>query len=133
MIAAMASEMKRHGVRVTRLASALSPPCFSFEGVFHWSDSWLPLHRSAPDAAALARLDEPAPNPAARELVARLRAMTVDLFRAHGAASNQIGRTYPFMPVLRDEPADLLRAIKLAVDPHNLMNPGVLGFPCSSR
>ena len=133
MIAAMASEMKRHGVRVTRLASALSTPCFSFEGVFHWSDSWLPLHRSAPDAAALARLDEPAPNPAARELVARLRAMTVDLFRAHGAASNQIGRTYPFMPVLRDEPADLLRAIKLAVDPHNLMNPGVLGFPCSSR
>lgn len=131
MIAGMADEMDRHGVRVTRLASALHAPCFSFEGVFHWHDSWLPLHRSAPDAAVLERLREPAANPAARALVARLRDMTVNLFREHGAASNQLGRTYPFMSVLRGEPAALLLAIKRAVDPRNLMNPGVLGFPDS--
>jgi FAD/FMN-containing dehydrogenase len=129
MIAGMAGEMERLGVRVTRLASAHAAPCFSFEGVFHWHDTWLPLHRSAPDPAHLARLTEPAANPEARALVERLRDMTIDLFRQHGAASNQIGRSYPFLPVLRDEPAALLMAIKQALDPRNLMNPGVLGFP----
>lgn len=129
MIARMAPEMDRNGVRVTRLASAHAAPCFSFEGVFHWRDAWLPLHRRAPDPAVLARVAEPAPDLAARALVERLRAMTIDLFRQHGAASNQLGRAYPFLPALRDEPAALLRAIKQAVDPHNLMNPGVLGFP----
>lgn len=129
MIAGMAGEMERLGVRVTRLASAHAAPCFSFEGVFHWHDTWLPLHRSAPDPAHLARLTEPAANPEARALVERLRDMTIDLFRRHGAASNQIGRSYPFLPVLRDEPAALLMAIKQALDPRNLMNPGVLGFP----
>ena len=129
MIAGMAGEMERLGVRVTRLASAHAAPCFSFEGVFHWQDTWLPLHRSAPDPAHLARLTEPAANPEARALVKRLRDMTIDLFRQHGAASNQIGRGYPFLPVLRDAPAALLMAIKQALDPRNLMNPGVLGFP----
>ena len=128
LIAQVAEEMDRHDVRVTRLASALATPCFSFEGVFHWRDSWLPLHHSAPDAAHIARLAEPAANPAARALVERLREMTVALFHDHGAASNQIGRTYPFLSALRDEPAAVLRAIKQAVDPRNLMNPGVLGF-----
>lgn len=129
MIAAMADEMDRHGVRVTRLASVLAAPCFSFESVFHWRDCWLPLHRSAPDKAVLANLKEPGPNLAARALVERLRTMTVELFREHGAASNQLGRTYPFMSALRPEPAGLLQAIKRSVDPRNLMNPGVLGFP----
>lgn len=129
MIAGMAEEMAEAGVRVTRLASALASPSFSFEAVFHWRDAWLPLHRTAPDAAYRATLQEPAPDPAAFALVNRLRAMTVALFRDLGAASNQIGRTYPFLTALREEPAELLLAIKSALDPRNLMNPGVLEFP----
>lgn len=129
MIAGHAGEMDACGVRVTRLASALATPAFSFEGVFHWRDAWLPLHRTAPDKTFRARLSEPAEDLQARELVNHLRRETVELFRQFGAASNQIGRTYPFLPVLRAEPASLLLAIKRAVDPGNLMNPGVLGFP----
>lgn len=133
MIAGMADEMAAAGVRVTRLASALATPSFSFEAVFHWADAWLPLHRSAPDARHLAALREPAPNPVAHALVDRLREMTVALFRDHGAASSQIGRTYPFLSVLRDEPAELLKAVKATLDPGNLMNPGVLEFPSARR
>lgn len=129
MISGMADEMAAAGVHVTRLASALATPSFSFEAVFHWRDTWLPLHRSAPDASYRATLQEPPHNPAGFAMVNRLRAMTVELFRNLGAASNQIGRTYPFISALREEPADLLLAVKSALDPRNLMNPGVLDFP----
>ena len=131
IIASHQAGMEKAGVRVTRLASAFSNHCFSFEGVFHWRDSWLPLHRSAPDSAHVARFDEPGPDPAAREMVETLRRETVDLFRRLGAASNQIGRTYPYLSALLPETRDLLLAIKRAVDPDMRMNPGVLEFPFS--
>ncbi|KKW90821.1 hypothetical protein YP76_19385 [Sphingobium chungbukense] len=128
MIAPHAEEMAAHGVRYTRLVSALANHCFSFEPVFHWQDRWQPLHRSAPDPAHLAAFEEPVPNPQGRALVDRLRRETVDLFRSLGAASNQIGRTYPFRAALSPAPDHLLSTIKQALDPRGLMNPGVLGF-----
>lgn len=123
-----AAAMARHGVTVTRLCSALGSLAFSFECVFHWPDAWLPLHRHAPDADWLAGLTEPSPNPAARELVETLRAGTVTLFRDLGAASNQIGRTYPYLDAFSPATATLLKQVKAALDPQGLMNPGVLGF-----
>lgn len=126
--ASFAQDMAARGVTITRLASALGNHCFSFEPVFHWQDSWTPLQRAAADAAHLARFTEPAPDPAARALVDRLRRETVDLFRRLGAASNQIGRTYPFRSALSPAPEALLAKLKDAVDPRRLMNPGVLGF-----
>ncbi|MBV6423655.1 MAG: hypothetical protein NAOJABEB_01456 [Steroidobacteraceae bacterium] len=128
MLAPRLPAMRSHGVSVTRLCSALGSLAFSFECVFHWPDAWLPLHRAAPDPAWLATLAEPAPNPAARELVATLRADTVALFRDLGAASNQIGRTYHFLDALAPAPAALLAQLKRALDPRGLMNPGVLGL-----
>ena len=128
LVAPQAAAMARLGVSVTRLCSALGSLAFSFECVFHWSDAWLPLHRAAPDPAWLAGLVEPPPNPAARALVAELRASTVAFFRELGAASNQIGRTYPFIEALQPATATLLRQLKTQLDPKGLMNPGVLGL-----
>ncbi|WP_176593935.1 FAD-binding oxidoreductase [Sphingobium sp. EM0848] len=128
MIAPHAEEMAACGVSHTRLVSALANHCFSFEPVFHWQDSWQPLHRIAPEPVHLAGFTEPAPNPAGRMLVDRLRQQTVELFHSLGAASNQIGRTYPFRAALSPAPEQLLLTIKQALDPRGLMNPGVLGF-----
>ena len=133
MIAPYADEMNEKGVRITRLASALSNHCYSFEPVFHWKDSWLPLHRSAPEPAHVRKFEEPLANPEARALVNVLRHKTVNLFRDFGAASNQIGRTYPFLSALSDEPRGLLLTLKQYLDPKGLMNPGVLGFPTDNR
>ncbi len=128
MIAPYRPEMEAKGVYFTRLASALANHCFSFEPVFRWKDSWLPRHSSAADASHLASISEPAPNPEAQALVNTLRGETVELFRRLGAASNQIGRSYPFREALSPTPEKLLKDIKSLVDPEGRMNPGVLGF-----
>lgn len=128
-----AEEMQALGVRMTRLASALSNHCYSFEPVFHWKDSWLPLHRNAPDPSHISKFEEPAANPDARVLVDTLRHETVNLFRDIGAASNQIGRVYPFLSALSDEPRNLLLTLKQCLDPKGLMNPGVLEFPITKE
>ncbi|MEO8778128.1 MAG: FAD-binding oxidoreductase [Rhodanobacter sp.] len=116
------------GVRVTWLCSALGNHSFSFEAVFHWFDTWLPLHRQKADPVLLASFTRPLPNPVARALVATLREETCVLFRDNGGASSQIGRTHPFMEILDPAPAALLRGLKTQLDPRRHMNPGVLGL-----
>jgi FAD/FMN-containing dehydrogenase len=107
---------------------AVSSFAFSYEPVFHWHDEWLPIHRRAPEPSYLAKLTEPRSNPAAAELVAKLRELLVACFAARGAASNQIGKSYPYSPSMLPAPRALLGALKRQVDPRGLMNPGVLGM-----
>jgi len=128
LIAAHSTAIERCGVRVTYLCSALCNYSFSFEAVFHWQDSWQPLHAAALPPARLQMLTPGSDNPDARALVAQLRQQTCALFAQMGGASNQIGRTYPFLSEMDDAPARLLRDIKHLCDPHGRMNPGVLGL-----
>jgi hypothetical protein len=76
----------------------------------------------------LAKFDRPAPNPGARELVARVRAELVQMFAEMGAASNQIGKTYLYRESLDPATERILSAMKTVVDPHTRLNPGALGF-----
>lgn len=120
--------MQAQGVRVTYLCSALGNHSFSFEAVFHWADAWHPIHEARLSAAARSRIPRPAADPVARTLVAELRERTCALFAEAGGASNQIGRTYPFLDVLDAAPVALLRTVKRHLDPQRRMNPGVLGL-----
>jgi hypothetical protein len=76
----------------------------------------------------LAGFKRPAPNPAARELVQRLRGELVKLFAELGAASNQIGKTYLYRESLDPATDRLLASLKASVDPKGNLNPGGLGF-----
>ncbi len=118
----------QHGVVVSRLLTVISNHAFSYEPVFNWQDSWLPMHHEKLSPDAKKKLTEPKPNPKARELVMNVRQEIIDIFRDFGAASNQIGRTYPYAEVLHPEPLKLLLDIKGSVDPQNIMNPGALGI-----
>ncbi|MCC5869177.1 MAG: FAD-binding oxidoreductase [Gammaproteobacteria bacterium] len=129
VIAPYRARMETHGVTTTQLLIAISNHAFSVEPVLHWRDEWLPIHRSSPDDDHLATLEEPAADPATRALVADIRAALVAMFAEHGAASNQLGKTYPHLEMLRPETAALLRGIKRQLDPDGLVNPGVLGLP----
>ncbi len=128
LIASYAAPMQSHGITVSRLMIAVSNHAFSYEPVLHWHDAWLPIHRRAPQPSHLAGLREPAEDPQARALVHEIRARLVQLFAEHGAASNQVGRTYPYVDVLRPESAAFVRRIKQAADPYGCLNPGALGL-----
>ncbi len=128
LLAPYESAMQAHKITLSQLMIAISNHAFSYEPVFHWYDEWLPVHRRSPDPGHLAKLQEPAANPEARALVHEIRAKLVALFAEMGAASNQIGKTYPYLESLQPETADTLRALKAALDPKGLMNPGALGL-----
>ena len=127
-LAPHAARMQANGVWMSHLLIAIGSNAFSFEPVFHWHDRWLPMHETMPSAATLAKLPRPVANPAATELVAELRQVLIEEFVRLGAASNQIGKTYPYLSVLSAEPAELLTELKRVVDPQGLVNPGALGF-----
>ncbi|MBL0123745.1 MAG: FAD-binding oxidoreductase [Betaproteobacteria bacterium] len=118
--------MDAAGVTVTLLLSAISNHVFSYECVFRWLDSWLPLHKAA--HPALNRFIEPQPNPAARAVIAQVRSAVVKYFFDIGAASAQIGRTYPYFEALAPSTRTLVESLKRIVDPFNKMNPGALGI-----
>jgi FAD/FMN-containing dehydrogenase len=120
--------MQASGVSVSLLVTALTPHWLSYEPVLHWSDSWLPLHRSAPQVQAGA-VSEPPANEAGRAAAMALRADLLDCFSELGAAHTQLGRTYPLLPALEPATAALLLSLKKTLDPGGVMNPGALGMP----
>ncbi|MBL8201747.1 MAG: FAD-binding oxidoreductase [Chromatiales bacterium] len=126
MIEGYRERMAAARVTCSTLYTAMNTHAFSFEAVYHWPDRWLPLHRATADPAFLAKLPADTPNPAGYALVAELRERTLDLFDELGVASNQLGRTYRYYDNLAPETRGLLDALKTALDPEGLMNPGVL-------
>ncbi|MCC5860656.1 MAG: FAD-binding oxidoreductase [Gammaproteobacteria bacterium] len=121
--------MAEHGISTSLVLIAIANHAFSVEPVLHWRDEWLPIHRQTAEPDHLAQLDTPSADPAARAMVGEIRAALVGLFAQHGAASNQLGKLYPYMEALEPATADLVAGLKQLVDPGGAMNPGVLGLP----
>ena len=127
-MAEFAQDFATHGVWMSHLLIAVGQQAFSFEPVFHWHDSWLPMHERMPRAELLASLQRPAENLAARTVVERARERMLRVFVDLGAASNQIGRTYPYLESLQQPQRRMIQELKAQLDPGNKMNPGVLGL-----
>ena len=115
------------GVTMSFLYIAIAQHVFSYEPVLRWFDEWLPVHRHVPEPEFLNELEEPSPNHEGRALVDEVRSKIVDVFAEFGAASNQIGKTYPMLASLNPDSRSVLRALKKELDPEGLINPGVLG------
>lgn len=122
------AEMKRLGVEAGALLAAVSRSACLIESVFFWPDAIEELHRRSVEAGHLAKLRRFPTNVEARGLVEQLRAEVVTIFAALGATHLQVGRTYPLAASHDLRAWEILRAVKTAVDPHNLMNPGGLGL-----
>ncbi|WP_419814507.1 FAD-binding oxidoreductase [Glacieibacterium sp.] len=128
LIARHQAALDAKGVVVSRLLTVIGNHVFSYEPVFNWHDSWLPVHHASVSATMKARVAEPVPDLDARALVMQVREAIVALFAAMGAQSNQIGRTYRYADIMRPESRALLAGIKRLVDPDNRVNPGALGL-----
>ena len=121
-------EMERIGVSVSRLFIAIGTHAFSYEPVFHWYDSWLPIHKRIPEKSYITKIKEPKENVDAALLVEKLRREMVELFASLGASSNQIGKTYLYSEMLNPNTLSLLKSIKNYLDPNAQLNPGVIGL-----
>ena len=86
-----------------------------------------PILAKARSAIVEGGLTEPEANPEGRALVDEIRSAIVDVFAEFGAASNQIGKTYPMLASLNPETRAVLSALKAELDPDELVNPGALG------
>ncbi|MDH7973263.1 FAD-binding oxidoreductase [Sphingomonas sp. AR_OL41] len=98
------------------------------EPVFYWDDHQYYHHNRVEESSDLSQLDPPAPPPAATQLVASIRESLVAIFRKHGCAHVQIGKSYPWLDTRAAPLHDLAMAMKAAVDPRRLVNPGSLGL-----
>lgn len=66
--------------------------------------------------------------PVAREAAVELRRELTARLDAIGGVHMQLGKYYPYLPVLEDGSRGLVSAIKRALDPHGVFNPGALGL-----
>jgi FAD/FMN-containing dehydrogenase len=122
------AEIRRHGIGIGYLCGVIGCSATNIEPVFYWRDELLPMHRLHVEDRLLAKMQTFSPNPEARAFVDVLRREMQTLFREAGGTHFQVGKSYPYKAALRPEAWDLLTAIKDAVDPRRLMNPGALGL-----
>ncbi|MFZ4110067.1 MAG: FAD-binding oxidoreductase [Polymorphobacter sp.] len=120
--------MDAHGIFTGAMFMAVGASAFIYEPTFYWPDARTIFHDRMVPAAHLAELPAYAPSDAARALVERMKHDVIDLMHAHGGAHLQIGKVYPLLEGRNPASVMLLRAIKAALDPHDILNPGALGL-----
>jgi FAD/FMN-containing dehydrogenase len=124
----MDAQFQSHRVSTGYLVTTLGTTGYLIEPVFFWPEERFAIHDETVEPHYLKRLPKHDPNPGATGLVKTARARILDIFEKSGAAHFQIGRTYRYAQTRDPAQLALLRAVKSALDPRNLMNPGVLGL-----
>jgi FAD/FMN-containing dehydrogenase len=118
--------LAEHKIRIGYLMSTIAHQATLIEPVFYWSDGHTEYHKRVVEADYLKKCGEPAANPSATKAVAQLKRETADLMRNLGCTHFQIGKFYSYREGRNPASLALFDAIKVALDPKGLMNPGVL-------
>jgi FAD/FMN-containing dehydrogenase len=126
--AANAEVMAAHHIHTGTMFMAVGPTGFVYEPTFYWHDARTIFHERMVPADHLASLATYAPAPAARAEVDRMKHDVIDLMHAHGGAHFQIGKVYPWGEGRNPAALALVHAIKAALDPRGILNPGALGL-----
>jgi FAD/FMN-containing dehydrogenase len=119
-------DMQRLGIWCGCMFMAMGTSAFLYELAFYWPGAHTPYHRHTLPQAYLEALPQRPHDAETACFMDALRRDLVALYGAHRAIHFQLGKLYPFGSVISRESLELLQAIKWAVDPHGLMNPGAL-------
>jgi FAD/FMN-containing dehydrogenase len=128
LYAERAGEMERLGIWTGGMFSTVNSSGFLYEIAIYWPGAQTEYHKSVIPADYLTGLPTYPDNAETNAFVDRLKTDIVALYSAHGATHFQLGKTYPYGDVLAPEALAMVQAIKAAVDPQGLMNPGALGL-----
>jgi FAD/FMN-containing dehydrogenase len=120
------ADMQRLGIWRGGMFMAMGTSAFLYELAFYWPGAQTPYHRHTLPQAYLDALPRCADDAETSGFIDTLKRDLVALYGRHGAIHLQLGKTYPFGSIIAEDSLALLRAIKQAVDPQGLMNPGAL-------
>jgi FAD/FMN-containing dehydrogenase len=123
-----ADAMAAHHIHSGTMFMAVGQTGFIYEPTFYWHDAQSIFHERMVPADHLSSLPRYAASAAGREEVERMKHDVIMLMHAHGGAHFQIGKVYPYLDGRNPASVALLRAIKSALDPRNILNPGALGL-----
>lgn len=128
ILEAHANAIEEHEIRVGYLCCTVSTNGFLIEPQCIWPDAHGALHRQIIGAKVADRLPAISDNPAARAVVDRILDEFVEAAASLGASHLQIGKVYPLRRTRKPETGKVMDAIKHALDPGAIMNPGALGL-----
>lgn len=117
--------MDEHNITFSYLTSA-SSTSFLIEPMFYWKDRLHAFHMRHVTAEQKKAYAKTKADPKTREVVMKLRRDLAGLWDAFGASHHQMGRHYPYASQLSSVAQATSIAIKSALDPKGIMNPGVL-------
>ncbi|WP_439533143.1 FAD-binding oxidoreductase [Polymorphobacter sp.] len=128
VIAEHADAIAAHKIKVRHLIANLGAGAVTLEPMFLWPDRLTPFAAQTLKEQGGRDADDPA-NAQAEAAVRQLRAAMIARLDASGALHSQLGRAYPYQPRLDDGARAVFQAVRAALDPDNIMNPGALDTP----
>lgn len=123
-----AEVIERHGLVWGQVSNLVGRSCVLVEVNFYFRDARTAMIESYLDRAFLDSKTVHPPAPEAWAAVNTLRSGLSDVFAALGGVHMQIGRAYPFLETRQPEAGALIHALKAALDPAGIVNPGALGL-----
>jgi hypothetical protein len=94
--------------------------------MFYWKDRLHPFHMRHVTEGQKAKYGNTPADEETREQVMKLRRDLAGLWDAFGASHHQMGRHYAYASQLSSAARASVIAVKAALDPKGIMNPGVL-------
>jgi len=122
------ARLKAHDLTYGVIAFAVGATAICIEPLIFWTDQRHKLHDRVKETSDMAQLAEFGGPTAAALAAQEIRSELVELFTSLHCAHVQIGKSYPYRSTRTPGALSVVAAIKAALDPRHLMNPGALGL-----